>query len=508
MPTKKKKPAAATKAGNRKPFCFITDTGKMVGNNTLESFALKSQSRQATDDKAWQSSYKSAGIQEPLYPPSSLLNLLEINVIHARCCDAKARDASGLGWNLTPNENDPSENNKTTLETFFNRLDSETLYRYQYDWEALGYGVMELIRQGDKTDGEPDKLIHIPAHTCRRHKDGVRVLQQRGTQKVWFKIYGYENDVDYKTGDTYPLGSVAPERRANEVFWGINYTPRSTLYGLPDIAPAIGTISGDFSRREFNRKFFDNFGVPAYAVWITGNFEQGEIDEETGESELAKAVKDKLAELPKNPHSTLVMTLPSTEGEKSDIEVEFQPLATEVKDASFRLYRKDNRDETIVAHGVPPYRIGIYETGALAGNLGKEATEIYKRSIVEPRQQAIETLINTYIIQKEYGINDWEWELAEIDTADEKHEMEMLGEMFARGAVTPNELRQYFSNRFGLEPKTDIPELDAHYVNNAPISAPQPDMEIVERALKEIREQVQEIATKNGKRNILGIKKD
>jgi len=48
--------------------------------------------------------------------------------------------------------------------------------------------------------------------------------------------------------------------------------------------------------------------------------------------------------------------VPTMEGQ-GEVNIEFKPLSTEVKEASFRLFRQDNRDEILAAHGVPPYRM-------------------------------------------------------------------------------------------------------------------------------------------------------
>ena len=78
-------------------------------------------------------------------------------------------------------------------------------------------------------------------------------------------------------------------------------------------------------------------------------------------------------------------------------------MSTDVKEASFRLFRKDNRDEVMIAHGVPGYRIGIIETGSLGGSTARESTEIYKRSVIDPRQVIIEETINQEIIWHKNG---------------------------------------------------------------------------------------------------------
>jgi PBSX family phage portal protein len=477
-----------TKASeHRKPFAFVTNKGRMVRADVLEQYAVKNtgeQSKQLTGDR-FAGNYGKLGLMEPLYTPEALSNLLELNTYHARCCLTKARDVAGLGWDLKPLVDNPSEAIKTEMDEFFSRPGIggkaetlvTTLNKHALDYEVLGYAALEVVRQNDLPTGKITGLYHVPAHTLRIHRSFNKFAQIRAGKRIWFKAIEHDMDVHRETGDEHPLGSLAPENRASELIWNCGYTPRSDYYGLPEYIPAIGAIHGDIARRDYNIAFFDNYGVPAFAVYITGDFDEGEKDED-GFTELERAIQEHFKELPKHPHSTLVLTIPSNPPtgpgmSAGEVKVEMKPLATDVKDASFRLYRKDNRDEVISAHATPPYRIGIAETGSLGGSTAKESTEIYKNSVIRPRQEVVETLLNQHIVWSETGFatGDWEFKFREIDTADEAHDVEVLAKLFLVGAATPNNIIQHFGERFGLEP-SDHPAMNAHYVGGRAIDLP------------------------------------
>ncbi len=456
-----------------KPFGIVTKRGKFAGGDVLSQYATKG-SRQVGQD-AFNKTY-GKGLVKPLYNPDTLARALEMNTYHYRCCRVKARDTAGLGWALKPVVENPNEQQYDQLQDFFDGQDvpiSSTFNQAQFDFEGIGYGAIEVIRVDHNPAGYPEQLKHIPSHTLRVHKSGNLFCQMRNNKRVWFKAIGYEKDVDYKTGREYPLGSLPENKRATEILWFANYTPRSDYYGLPDIIPALGAVHGDISRRDFNIAFFDNFGVPAYAVFITGNFQdEPRLDsdgKETGETVLQHEIEEHFKELAKNPHSTLILTIPTKAGAE-EVKVDFEPLAVETKEASFRLYRKDNRDEVLSAHGVPPYRVGVAETGNLGGTTAAEATEIYKRSVIEPRQETLETILNRHIILEAFDIKDWRYEFAEIDTADEAHDLDVLQALFGMAAVTPNQIIRHFKDRFGLE-EVDRPEMNTHYLNNNPLYA-------------------------------------
>ena len=443
-----------------KCFGYVTNKGKAIRQSIMEEYAVKDaevSSRALSDE--FQSSYGEMGLVTPIYNPRSLANLMEINTYHARSISTIARDTAGIGWVLTPEVENPSNDESSLLRDFIENQQvpiGETLYRAELDYRSVGFSAIELVREGMIYTGKPYQLHHIPSLTLRRHKDGKRVVQTIGTKKRWFKMVGVEQDLNCETGELLPSGSLDPSKRASEIVWNASYSPRSELYGVPEWISILGTIAGDFSRREYNRTFFDNYGVPAYAVFVTGNFDPGEEDEK-GRTELERAIEKHFDEIARNPHSTLILTLP-TMGNDGDVKIEFKPLATEIKEASFRMYRADNRDEIITAHGIPPYRIGVMVSGQLAGNMAQEATQIYKMSVLEPRQNNIEQWINHVIVRQGFGITDWTWELEEIDLTDEKHEIELHKSLFDIGAITVAEIRSRWADRMNID--HEMPEAE------------------------------------------------
>lgn len=480
-----------------KPFCYVTAAGKAIRTEVLEQYASKNKSKQiAPDDFTEHYGDSGKGLVQPPYAPRVLLQLLDINTYHSRACKTKARDTAGLGWSLTPLNEKANENEIKELEEFLKSLPTPLtimLNKLCMDMEAIGYGALELVRKNAKHGEKPVMLNHIPSHTIRIHKDNKRFMQQRGNKKAWFKTVELEHDVNFKTGQITDINAVAENDRATEVLWLTNYVPGNDSYGITDVIPAIGAIHGDISRRDYNIAFFDNFGVPAYAVFITGNFDPGEEDEE-GKTELEKSIEGHFAELSGKPHSTLILSVPTRDGQ-GEVKIDFKALSVETKEASFRLYRQDNRDEVLAAHGTPPYRLGIAETGSLGGSTAKESTEIYKRSVIDPRQDVIEDMFNRYILPA-FGVHNHVFELDEIDLQDEKHDMEMVEKMFKMAAMTPNQIIAYFGERFGVE-QVDHPLMNAQYLDGVPITMDIPMTGQVEKALKNLQEKLLKVAVKN-----------
>ncbi|MEE9303637.1 MAG: phage portal protein [Thiotrichaceae bacterium] len=472
---------------SRKPFAIGTTKGKAVLTSFLETFARKDSSRSLNDD-AFLTTLDSLGLREPRYGLEHLLSLLEVNTWHGRACRTKANDVGGLGWSIKPKDttSPPPDTEKGSIKNLFeNGIEGaqsfeDMLTQVQLDFEAVGMGYIEVAREGFNPDGIPAILKRLPAHTMRIHGELNRFAQVRGNRKVWFKRFGYPRDVHWKTGEEFTLGSLNPEDRANEVIQIKQHDPLSSFYGVPEIIPALVAVEGLRALAEYNVSFFDNFGVPSYAVYVTGDYDLGkkidsagrdeddpEFDATTGEYEIITEIETHLASLKDNPQAPLILAIPSVEG-GGEVKIHFEALAVEVKESSFKLYRKDNRDEILVAHGMPPYRIGIVETGTLGSNVADNADKVYKESVLTPRKRLLQTAITITIIQIGFQFEGWVLWLNELDTGDEAFDIEVATFMFKRGSITPNEIIRTFGDRFGLTPSDD-PALNLHYINNQPI---------------------------------------
>ena len=484
---------------------ILTNTGRIIRPGILEKYSIKAdtaQSQQVADDP-FTATYGKYQLVEPLYNPTQLITLSEINTYHKRCCDQKALDVAGNGARIVPTTEDGgNEANKKKLEDFFfKRTPRDTWQKGHLDFEHCGQAAVEVVRYNNNPKAEPKLAAHIPVHTLRIHKDKTKFLQERGTGKVWFKNITHEGEINNNTGQPLNEEVVAnPEtigQRANEVIYLVNHTPRSDFYGIPDSIPAIPAMYGDQGRANYNVEFFENYGIPTYAITISGDFDEGERDETTGLTALELALQTQLHSIQSNPHSTMVISVPSKDGltGESDVKVDFKPLSVDVKEASFRLYRMDNRDEIITAHGMDPYRIGVMVEGSMGGNTSIQSKKNYNYGTVQPRQQLWEDKINQHIVQGAFGITDWKFEFLPIDLEEEESDLAMMERLFNLATASPNQVITVFGGKFGLEP-IDHPAMDAHYLNGVPIDyTPEtPAPELVVETLKSLRDGLLEVA--------------
>lgn len=462
-----------------KPLFFVSKSGKVVNSNIMEQFVGKAKENSNQIKDEFDGLYRQENVMEPPVNPEILSGLLNKNTYHSRAVQTKATDITSLGWELHPVGKDALESNYDTLYNFIRGMERflQNLKAQEVDYQSIGYSFAEIVR----SNGKITYIYHIPADTMRLKRGHNVAVQIKGVKKVYFKKYGYEVDVNKNTGEEVPLGSLSDNLKASEFYMWKEYTPLSQYYGLPSIMPAVWAIYGDLSRSRFNIDYFEGNMVPAWAVHVVGNFYAGEIDE-NGISDLQYAIEDQFKEVKNG--DIMVLAIPTKSGQEKQVEVKFEKLSAEVKEASFRLFRMDNRDEVLAAHGVPPYRMGIAETGSLGGNVARESTEIYKRSIIEPRQEELENFINQ-LIYDEFGITDWKFKFKNIDWEDEKAEMEQNKFLIQNAALSPNELRQ----KYGLDPVEDE-NMDGYYLNGKPISSNVVLSEDIERNIEEDIEEV------------------
>lgn len=419
---------------------------------------------------------------DPKYNPRDLIDLLDLYSYHEACVNAVATDVAGINYTLDPIEGETgkeSEKNK-----FKQALDNSTpsinihLNRTIYDRRTIGYGACEIIRY-DTSKSDIKRFKHIPAHTLHRHTDLKRVLHTSDDGKqVWYVIYGknYNSDgekcdVHADTGEFYPYNSLSSEERANELLWTMEYAPGTNYYGRPPIIATLPSIQGDLSAVAYNTQFFKNYGMPAFAVTVTGDFQDYDVPEDDPTYDETKTLRHRISqqikEVIKNPHSAICITIP-TAGEDAHVEIKITPLSVKTEEGHFRMYRKDVRDEVIHAHKVDPSRLAIFDAGNLNGTNSDNTKQSYKYGVIAPIKSEIESMINQTGV--ELGCIHWRFRINDVDPINYKDDIELADFLFNRGAMTIMDLINNFGDKFGLSVEnTEDKYLNARYINGVPL---------------------------------------
>jgi capsid portal protein len=360
---------------------------------------------------------------------------IEQNTYHKVAIETVSVDVSSNGYYIDDKNNEENNEIQENIRKFLDNLNIlEISYIATFEYRLYGQTWLEVIREKHNAKGKILKLNILQSkYMYKDYKDDRIFRQMYNGKTVFFKNADYpgsENfDVNYINGKVEKLGIIPEDEKANEVYFLKNYNPDSKDYGFPIAINIMSVIIGDLKRGENNLNFFLRGGVPKYLITISGDFEnvinkeEFENDpenvrpiyiEEWLESEM------RVLESQNNPNGALVLTLQNN-GQSHPIEVQFQEISSNTGEASHREYRKDNRDEILSAHQVPPYRLGIAETGSLGQTNIIEQNKIYNRKVIRPIQTSLEIIINK-ILTSQYGsviMNRYRFEYDEIDLEDE-----------------------------------------------------------------------------------------
>ena len=302
------------------------------------------------------------------------------------------------------------------------------------DLQATGNGYLEV---GRTIKGEIGYIGHIPATTIRvrRLRDGF--VQVIGNKVVYFRNFGATN--------SNPLGT---DPRPNEIIHFKSYSPLNTFYGVPDILSAINSLYGDALASQYNIDFFSNKAVPRYVVTLKG-------------AKLSAEAEDKMFRflqtgLKGQNHRTLYIPLPG-DSDTNKVEFDMKPIENGVQEGSFKEYRKQNRDDILVAHQVPLSKLGGSDSAAIAAALAQDRT--FKEQVARPAQDKMNKMINK-IIREKTDILDFKFN--ELTLTDEIAQSQILERYVKTQVMTPNEVRTVLGmpqREGGDEPFSAKPEM-------------------------------------------------
>jgi capsid portal protein len=261
------------------------------------------------------------------------------NPYHNQCIDIKAMNILGEGL---------PETLMTILESITPQDSAYMLlHKTIRDLEIYGNAFWEIV-------ASPTQIFHIPAQTMTK------------TYK------GYRQQVNTDTVDFLP----------ENIFHFKYASPLSTIYGAPGYLPILPVMRLYHKIIRYNEQFFANNAIPDMAIVVEG----GEI---AGNAlyNIQSFFRQKFAGY-ENAHK--VLYLPVRDG----MNVKFEKLQTDRKDASFMELMKQCITDIIACHGVPPRLISIVNQSQLGGS-GETAgqMDIFNKCIISPKQKIFSGLL-------------------------------------------------------------------------------------------------------------------
>jgi len=384
---------------------------------------------------------------------NGLLWLMDNSEYFDACVHQIAQDVVSRGHELRVKEG-KKENSKERekIESFldepnFNEDESfEKLVKNAVlDLEVIGWFGIELSRD----EKEPTGLWNVPAHTIRVHENKKKFCQKREGRKVWFKTFGYEKDIDMETGEE----KETTDNPANELIYYKEFNQQSDYYGRPPILPAVGAARGLVGIRDYNLAFFENYGIPLGWILLEGKWKKGT------EKKLNNFWNTNIKGA-ENAHKVMILRTPSEQT------IKWIPLESkQVKEGSFEKLEIILRNKILVPYRMPPYRIGIAETGSLGGSTAKESSEIYADSVINPLKADLGRLFTRVIIRGCFKNETYDLVFKELDVRDLLRELERYQKKFEMATITPIQIME----KLGIAVDKDLKEnelLNQYYISS------------------------------------------
>jgi PBSX family phage portal protein len=385
--------------------------------------------------------YRNAyGLFDVITPPWNvyeLANYYDTSFANHAAIDAKVENIVGLGYKFeisprtmlkleasvdsgaTERARKRIERSKIELTDWLESLNEDdsftsTMEKVYTDVQSIGNGYLEI---GRTVRGEIGYVGHIPATTMRvrRMRDGF--VQIIANKVVYFRNFGAKNP-----------NPITSDNRPNEIIHFKQYSPLNTFYGVPDIISAISSLHGDQLASQYNIDYFSNKAVPRYVVTLKGAKLSADAEE--------KMFRFLQTNLKGQSHRTLYIPLPG-DSETNKVEFNMQPIENGVQEGSFKEYRKQNRDDILVAHQVPLSKLGGSDSAAIAAALAQDRT--FKEQVARPAQRQLEKMINKIIREK---TDILEFKFNELTLTDEIAQSQILERYVKTQVMLPNEARQ------------------------------------------------------------------
>ena len=164
----------------------------------------------------------------------------------------------------------------------------------------------------------------------------------------------------------------------------------------------------EIGRQNYIIDFFINFGMPAWVVTITGTFYDEESKRYLQDGSLnpafdpTKTLRYKIGKqiqeiIDGGRHGAIVMSFPTSSGQ-NPVNVTITPLATDVKEASFRGLKEDNGEDLCGMMGVDPNLILRSKTGAMGNNAMDSTLLAHNDNKVKPTQSMVANEITRLLL--------------------------------------------------------------------------------------------------------------
>tara|TARA_R110002095_G_C4251957_1_gene240427 strand:- start:20783 stop:22201 length:1419 start_codon:yes stop_codon:yes gene_type:complete len=300
------------------------------------------------------------------------------NEHHSTCIEAKKAATVGLGH--------VDRNTKKKLDKLCRVSWLHTMMQISEDWESVGNGYLEVVREGFKANGKITGLHYQPACDVQiviedEHYNSHFEIKATGGLRNAIKFANY-GDLD--SFQARPAGQALEGKRMSELIHFAQPSSYSRYFGVPFWLAAIASIELVQSLKQHQFDFHQNRGVPEFMLFVMGTKVRAK-DWAAIEESLQAQIG------PGNSHKSLAMNLTDP-----NITVQLEKMAMEGSaDGEFFAKMMETLSVNIVsAHRVPPPIAGILIPGKMgASNEASNAIMTFQALVIGQSQENFETTL-------------------------------------------------------------------------------------------------------------------
>lgn len=398
----------------------------------------------------------------PPYNLHKLAELVEENNALDQCISAMEVNIDGTGYVFTREHNDePLDVQSEGLEPiaeFFDEpypLESFVTMRrsLRRDLEIFGHGYLEIVRN---PAGEIMMLRHVPTLSMRLVKLGAPVqrtvrlnrrgkdsqvkmahrprafCQDVGGNKVFFKEYGLDIDLDYKTGEWSDRRLPADVRASEILYFTVTDSPL-TPYGIPRWIPQIPCVLGSREAEELNLEFFESGGLPPAMIIVQG----GQMTEEV-RAELQNYLEGKA----KNKSRAAIVEAHSTSGtleSAGNVRVNVERFGdARQTDAMFQKYDEGCEKKIRSSFRLPSIFVG--RTDAMNFATAHASYAVAEAQVFGPERHEFDERINVTIMRELDATGEFRIASRPLNVKDVQNQLRALDLAARNDAVTKGSL--------------------------------------------------------------------
>tara|TARA_R110001632_G_scaffold162493_2_gene280884 strand:+ start:6599 stop:7789 length:1191 start_codon:yes stop_codon:yes gene_type:complete len=322
--------------------------------------------------------------QDNLYP-QYLNDLYNKSALHAAVTKFAGGLISGGGYEIDGEES-LAPMKKVELKQFLNLIDGQnslekTLTEITQDYLVHSTVYFKVFWNSDKS-----RILKLKRVEPSKIRIGINNNNAEEIETYYYN-FDWRNYGRYETIEYKPFNPLEKDNERCEIYRFILPNPAVNWYTLPSYASATEVIELDAETATYHRANIQNSINPSMLI---------KFYQKPANPEEERAIQNNIRKTFKGAANTgKAMTLFS---DGKDLAPDVEPVVTSQIDKQFINLEDMVSRKILYGHRINPLIVGLKTPGSLGNSTELEvAFEIYQKTVIEPAQKDIESIINTFL---------------------------------------------------------------------------------------------------------------